>query len=535
MELSSLLIPVDYPDFKGIIKMGIEKDYHTLHLSLEAHQIIFDSGSPEMTRQIMDSINKKCFNDPMSAESIFNGIGTDLKQQKKFNYPELEQLDMDLSFADNLPLEGDSMEVDFSIFKVKLLPRHIKRLRRFVRAFLFNFSIINDTIRHFVKQQSGEVLKEKPKIVNQILKIKKEIMNVEVKEDSLMTRILQFSIKPQVTSYLIHLIMSYYQYYNDVTIKEENMKIYVPKIFTPGNTYNKSYMLGLFNSIINISLESATRIIQESIQFIEKNHTELSSIHLKTLTYVIFIAAMRLLYKNYYQWFLNNINKVVTNKIVQQNILNTHIKTVCPNTEISFVIINAFTEDFDDSVDEDIINQLSKNYDYLRGVSQEDFANIVFNKSDNPITHNEYIITSKTILDINMFIKSKINNNNILVDKNKYPVDYYLLQYNDGNIISKAYYHLLNYIKDPSTVLMINDTPQTVVKSFDILKDVLSDKYIKPDNISTYNYYIILKDILPNFKEIDFTHILYMIYQVIIPYQYDINNVSIFEDCFLNL
>ena len=103
-------------------------------------------------------------------------------------------------------------------------------------------------------------------------------------------------------------------------------------------------------------------------------------------------------------------------------------------------------------------------------------------------------------------------------------------------MITRAYGHLLNYVKNPSSVLLLkeNDLPKEVVNLFDTLsKKVLNISRITKDNISVFSYYKLLLENLPDPKKFRHVTLLYIIYQIMLPFSYDIHGNSQFEDCFL--
>lgn len=122
-------------------------------------------------------------------------------------------------------------------------------------------------------------------------------------------------------------------------------------------------------------------------------------------------------------------------------------------------------------------------------------------------------------------------NNNTLYD---------ILNYESGSsgtrIISKAYQYLVNYIKNPSSLLLLKDVdvPKEVVNLFDVLsKKILNPSMISKDNILTLNYYNTLIENLPRPNEFKHITLLYIVFQIMIPYSFDIYSNNQFVDCLL--
>jgi hypothetical protein len=121
------------------------------------------------------------------------------------------------------------------------------------------------------------------------------------------------------------------------------------------------------------------------------------------------------------------------------------------------------------------------------------------------------------------------------IDKMYNILDYEIVN-NGARIISKVYQYLINYVKNPSSLLLIKETdlPKEIINLFDILsKKILKTSIISKDNVNTLNYYNILVESLPNPNQFNHLTMLYIVFQIIIPYHYDIYNTNQFVDCLL--
>ncbi len=548
MKLSNLNLVLDFPTFRGICKFSVRKEFHKLVLVGELYQINFTSTSDDMNNQIMESITKKCNDDPFM-DNIFNSVNVQRRKEIIYTFQQLEELDLYLQCIDKFDKDVAPQNLNLIGFKVILNIAQMRRMRRFVYSFLWNYNIINDTLNYFVdtvdKAQKPKISEEK--ITDQVLKDKPEINTLEIKttKNSLIEEILKFNILPQVSSHLIHLILNYYRYYDDVDLEYNNDCIHIksPSIFTSTGIYNINYMRGLCNSIKKLSIDNVTLVTKNIISFIKNREKELDSIHIKILIYILMINYIRYAFDTHNEWMEQNIEKLITTPSIQTNMMNNFTKKIVGENIINFNIFQPVGDNFEtDVMDDKDLSIISNKFKHLISVSQDEFAELVFKdlERNEEVADINFQTTSKTIIDINKFLldDSAGAAENSLIDKNKYPIDYHLLKYKIGNdkIISSTYDALLNYIKSPSSILMLGDKiPNVVVKLFDILKDVLSDKYLNENIISTFEYYKILRQTIPNFKEIEFTHILFIIYQLIIPYMYDVFNITLFEDFFINL
>jgi hypothetical protein len=85
---------------------------------------------------------------------------------------------------------------------------------------------------------------------------------------------------------------------------------------------------------------------------------------------------------------------------------------------------------------------------------------------------DDFILNKKKIINIDDFLKqANINEDStgLIINQNKYTFNYSLLDYNKSKksrIISDCYYNLLEYIRDPATILLLDNKkiPKMVFK-----------------------------------------------------------------------
>lgn len=565
MKLSCLLSVIDFPHFKGIFKVGIKKHYHNLVLYCQLHQLQFPNNEPEMINQIMTSLTEKISNDPFS-ENILSSLSTQIRKEHDFSYSELEILDDNLNKIDINNIK-DYLIFKFQTFNVALYPNQIKRIKRFINSFLLNYNIINDTIRFYINSLNSENNIEVNKPINnkkltEIVEEKnKEKVSAEIsekiEEKSLISKIFDFSQLPHISSHLCNQIFNYYRFYDDVELEEKKdsetnviYNIKIPCLFNIVETTDISFYESYFNSLKSISTETTTLMIKSIYNFFIENIKSFSSLEFKSLSYLLFINMIRYMFDTHLTWYEQNLSRILLTPSIQTNVFNTYLKQLIPDCKLIFSVFPPDFLFFNDKKINNEIQNISNEFKHLISISQEEFANLVFKKINDTTSEleseknnfpDDFILNKKKIINIDDFLKqSNINEDStgLIINQNKYTFNYSLLDYNKSKksrIISDCYYNLLEYIRDPATILLLDNKkiPKMVLKLYESLKFILNDSYFNKDNISTLNYFKILCNKLPNAKNIGFNILLYIIYQIIIPYQYDVNRITYFEDYFL--
>lgn len=565
MKLSCLLSVIDFPHFKGIFKVGIKKHYHNLVLYCQLHQLQFPNNEPEMINQIMTSLTEKISNDPFS-ENILSSLSTQIRKEHDFSYSELEILDDNLNKIDINNIK-DYLIFKFQTFNVALYPNQIKRIKRFINSFLLNYNIINDTIRFYINSLNSENNIEVNKPINnkkltEIVEEKnKEKVSAEIsekiEEKSLISKIFDFSQLPHISSHLCNQIFNYYRFYDDVELEEKKdsetnviYNIKIPCLFNIVETTDISFYESYFNSLKSISTETTTLMIKSIYNFFIENIKSFNSLEFKSLSYLLFINMIRYMFDTHLTWYEQNLSRILLTPSIQTNVFNTYLKQLIPDCKLIFSVFPPDFLFFNDKKINNEIQNISNEFKHLISISQEEFANLVFKKINDTTSEleseknnfpDDFILNKKKIINIDDFIKqSNINEDStgLIINQNKYTFNYSLLDYNKSKksrIISDCYYNLLEYIRDPATILLLDNKkiPKMVLKLYESLKFILNDSYFNKDNISTLNYFKILCNKLPNAKNIGFNILLYIIYQIIIPYQYDVNRITYFEDYFL--
>jgi hypothetical protein len=276
------------------------------------------------------------------------------------------------------------------------------------------------------------------------------------------------------------------------------------------------------------------------------------------INYLLFIYLLRYLYDSNKDSFRIYFKQFVCVPYIQNRLLTNVVATAFPEfaSKLYFKITNIDFAELDNEYNLEKINKLSKDYKHLIPVSQQLFADKIFteiNNTDKPRkTPINFKLSAKKVIDIVRLLdinqnKQKSNNfilfdpDNTLTTVEDENTEYNLLNYkllsnNGSKVITNAYQKILDYIRNPSSILIMSETetPKEIKNLFEIIsKKILNSSRITKDMISTFSYYNILLENIPNPQNFKHTTFLYIIYQLIIPYHYDIYNNSQFEDVFL--
>lgn len=542
MNFSALIVPINNR-VKGIIKLEILKSYESLILSVNFYKILFSSSDECLQDSIMDSLFESCKRDPTNSSNIFNSISTELIVSKKFNYSQLEDLSEKFNFINGNTDLDKKFALPCGVFgpAAILTVRDIKRMQRYVDSLLFNFNILNDTFR-FTNKIESKIKNEKSddnlfqKEVSPVSIISEEKENIEV---TLIDHIFNFlSLDTQCIGYLIDLIYNYYRYYNDssISISTDNVLcVESSNLFSNVISFNKPLLLNIFESINTTSLDKSNLIVKNCIKFIENNKDNLENIHIKSLLFILLLYSLRHLNENYKLWYLNNIDSIVRDVKIQEKILNTYCNKIS-DISVSFKINNNSNDNF---LDDNNLEEISKKYEYIKNIDQYKFITSVFSE----FKQNDFIVAapnlgSKVILNVEDLLNHEEKETELI--NSKLPkMKNYLLAFNrntkNPKIITELFYHFLQFLNNPVYITMLpkKKFPINIIKSFDVLKEILNDINFKKENNQTYNYYLILKNYFP--EDFSYSNYLLIIYQIIIPHMYYYHKLIFFEDSFLNL
>ena len=285
---------------------------------------------------------------------------------------------------------------------------------------------------------------------------------------------------------------------------------------------NESKLIFYINRIINAIIENKVNIRNDKISLF-------LMIELLFLYFLIFI------YKTHTTNFLTNFENWMLDISIQTKIFNTYIDSISKKSHLLEIKTIKLEEK---NIENQSQDEIEEKYGYLRDIDQYEFLDMIFLHNTNKKQEkniSELKINRKTIIDLNkIFSKDDIK----LEFGN---IQFNLLQYqknNKDNVITDAFRLIIEYSKDHSIIL--NDSlfdrfgiPKSVTKLFDSIQKLLNQKTFKKENVSTFMFYKILMNNIPELSELDNSITIFIIYQIIIPYYYKTYKITKFIDCFI--
>lgn len=557
------------------MKTTMLKDFHDLKLRFDFYKIL----TPD--RQLIDMIKLNCEKDHTNVDTL-KLVSTDNIYSKTLDYNDSENFLKYLSFMKTRDIKQDMLtsqkwivefkfNSDVNFFKIIMDSQQAYRLFSQVSNYYNNYL----SYSVMAKQQSALEEEKKPK---QEKKVTEYINNPDpvverppvVSPHELITRerteldnIFELCLSSSIKASLIHYTFSYFRFITDkhcsVRVSEQKQVQYILPLLLPGNFgIDQEYFSSLILSSLSIPTNNVTYAIKKILQNLLANPLKYkeNTLYMMMINYLLFIYLLRYLHDSNKDSFRHNFRQFFCSHITQSSLIKRMIEIGFPDFvgKLFFKITNIDLASVDEEYNSEKISKISEQYKHLIPVSQKDFADKIFNEANmedkrEPI---DFILSNKKVIDINSILingqKQQRSSPSTLFDPDQtldYSEeanrDYDLLNYklqstNGSKVITKAYQYLLNYVKNPSSVLLLNNNelPKEVINLFDVLvKKVLNVSKIAKDNVSTFNYYKILLDAIPNpnnFKHLTF---LYIIFNIIIPYHFDIYSNPYFDDYFL--
>ncbi|MFA7202980.1 MAG: hypothetical protein WC188_04655 [Candidatus Caldatribacteriota bacterium] len=573
MDLSTSHMFVSNSQFLGVIKSSIIKDFHDIKLKLEFFKIL--SGE----RPLIEMVEKDCRENHTNVNSL-KLVSTDNIYSKDFNYIDSENFVKYLSFINSRNIQEDNRNkqlwiIDFkfnsdvNFFKIVLNSMQVFRLYSQMNSFYSNYLVLSSIMRQNLVSETP--VKQEKKVTEYIPETPQEESKpvIVTKERNELDNIFELCLNGSIKSSLIHYTFNYYRYLTDskycsVLNNDKGQVQYTLPILLPGKfNIDESYFRSLILSNSSISLNNISFIIKKILTNLntEFNYYKSNPLILLMINYLLFIYLLRYLYDTNKDSFTYYFNQFICLPTVQNQLITKLVQSAFSNfhNKIFFKIVDVDEFNILNNSNDENIKKISEDYKHLIPVSQQDFADKIFNKLseiDNIQTPLNFKLSNKKFIDISKYITTdnKKQSNSILfdpdntLDENTSLNEYNFLNYqvyttnNNGNsinkVVTKTYQALLNYIKNPASLLLLENTnseiPKEVLNLFEVIsKKVLNSAKITKDTISTLKYYNILLESLPNPQEFKHITFLYIIFQIILPYHNDIYNNLQFEDYLL--
>jgi len=543
MILSSKYLFISFNNSKyGLIKLNIIKPLQNIEMKIEFYRIV------SQDTKVLQNIYSNCINNSIN-KNMLNTCSNELINEKILNLKECEDLCDRLEFIKNEQKTQDNFIVInlYEGLKIPINTHNIHHIYNFVYAFYNNYNIMESMVRlNLLTARSVDNDVEYPN--EKIIKKQEDINLINNNPIDELENIFALINNNSIKMGLINNIFNNYEYIND--IKFENDELIFSNIINNYSEISPQYLNSLIISNGQNQTDNVIHILLKLYQMILDEKYNKNTLYLTMIIYLIFIYTICNFMNKHFEYTSSRLDEILFNLELQENIMNRLL-----NSEKIF-------ENFKDKIkfkynkkeineneinieDKKKISQLSEKYQYLKSISQKEFIDSIYNEfieCHNKESPSLLQLSNKKVININNFLNKEQKNThqnlfgNMDLKVEQENLSFNLLNYQtvSNRIITITYNYILKYIKDPTVVLSIKNIPKNIINLFDLLStEVLNNSTITKDNINTLNYYNILKQKLPDIQKFDSITILFIIFQIMIPYSYDMYKNEIFEDYLL--
>lgn len=547
---------------QGVFKISTVRNFDQFLISLE----LFKLTSNDM--HILQTVYNACLENPFKP-GLIDKFDNQTVGTAHLNYQEVQKyLPIFRDQLTNLYNKDSSGNTKYTFpignkINVVLTIRQAGEIYNILNSFYQNYFVLESAFK--ISMYSKDANKSNNSSLETIKKEKQQnnkVFNEEQKINtsplSTLDNILYFSCINVLKTSAIHMIFIYYKYLTQESIKysisENETCVKLAPLFPKRYMFSTEYYKSIIMALTNIPIENL-KIYMDKIVYaiISDEKIRENPIYIMTCCYLLFSYFMRNMYETHPSHFKKFFDKIITNPQAQLNMLNGSIGYYVQQFKGKIVFELNNTPLDNDVADKEIIEKISNEYKHLIPVSEQEFIDRVFKKLNDNISKKlpvDFNLSSKKVIDINNLAKSNmITNSKQLIWNVNSMFDHYnalepvlndsiiesnlLDYYFDQNKvpISKIYAALINYVKDPSSILSVgNEVPLTIKNHFQCFKDILNESNFHKEDTKTLNYYKILVDKLPNAELLSHTTILLMVFQIIIPYYVDVYNIRQFVD-----
>lgn len=451
--------------------------------------------------QAIKDLDNNFRSNPESTE-LFNNVST----EKKFS-ASLSQLEVGLVIKEIEKTKPINNVIHIQFPKAQFFYEEEKALLlyNFLKHFYDNYELIKLELS---KQENSENEN------NNVTDSEKIVINEQTSSD-IFNKLIQLCPN-NISTFFILKHLSIYNKNQYIEFDKENNKLLLSNFTTNYMLFFNDLKLTL-NSLNNetIDIVSISKTLVNGLNYLitlfinEENHKYIS----KNEFYLYINFNILLLY-TYYCLYKNNSNILkVINGLLKQNNINITIEHVT-------------NEDNEEkSLDLQKINLLAQKYNYLIYIDRENFIKSIireYDKDDSkfqPVDLTKGVIVNKpSILNLENFevIKDERFKNNIIIDR---------------------YYHQLLFINSTETIIEKVDIDYRLSKLIDLINNKIIpnvDKRIEmiqlnPSTLLIYNEFI---GPFIQGNEISIDEILFLIFNITIPYIYDTYKIEKFIDYF---
>lgn len=516
--------------FQGFLKESTIRDYDRFLRRFELFKFRTDD------KILIQSFMRECKKNSTRVE-LANRIDSILEGDCTLDCADVEEyykvLGNEISKIRNEPNKSYMFCIHNKL-KVVLTVQQAIRLYYDLKSFYENYLILEDLFKFSIRSENKvEVLTKQEKITD-----KKRIPPPPPNTQPLniLDSIVSFCLTKVIRTSLIHQSITYFQYVTKDSCylenKEDKIVINLPNIVPSSSIYNTNFFRSLILSLSTINIQQVKHYITKLVNILnsnEKDYTE-SPVHIMMISYLIFLYFLRCTYDSHTQYIIDNIDNILNETFLQTKVINHNLGIYAKTSNIIFKVVD--TDIFEKGID---TSEIGKEYSHLIAVDEEKFIETVLKETKQNVPQ-DFLLSSKKVLDLRLLkTVNKFKNVNKLFDIDGQILDQDLnglLNYTNTEEDFTDAYRLFKKYNDNPSVLMLRESkvPKTVLNLFESLKKILNRQNFGEVDVSTLGYYIKLCNLLPNVKMLSHITILYIIFQIIIPFHYEIYGTTSFID-----
>ena len=565
---------INQQDFVGVFKVVTYRDYNGFVLKLEVYKFL------KSNQYILENIIKQNTVNPTDSK-LLDRVSSERIHNCVLDYSESKSLFNYLITVINWAKENNQNLINLNILNkmsVVLTFEQISQLYYVLKSFSENYFILESIFNMLVKlggSEDKEVVeekkitdyvrkeKEKPEEVKQYVedqKNQKPVSDFEV--------LLEYCCHKHLKNLVVHYSLNYYKYISvdsySVDCKENVITIKVPNILPYSLSMDSNFFYDYLLSDRSIPLNNITiyaiKLIKK-VLFEGDDRFIKNPIYMMSFSLILFVYCIRYLTEIYPTIFETQYELIISNsndlqKRIIQHYSNSYLKNLnLPNHKngkpyvLEFDITPFNLQEQWELKEDELIDKISEQNAHIIPVSQELFVKTVMGKlgEEDAFEHPDFKFSDKKIIDLNLLIKKDVKQQgkkSNLIDPDgtldtRESDDLILTRYldytyNENSVITNSFKNIIEYSKDPSTINFVKDIPREILNLFPVIsKDILNNNILVEQLDSTYDFYKIVVNNLPNVGSIRYTSILYIVFQIIIPYYYSFYKKTTFIDYLL--
>lgn len=566
---------INQRDFVGVFKIINFRDYNGFVLRLEVYKFL------KSNQYILENIIQQNTINPTDSK-LLDRVSAEKIHEDSINYQESKRFSDYLVTVIRWATENNQEYINLNILNkmsVILNIDQLKQLYHVTKSFNENYFLLESIFNMMAKlgnkssekieypeQKITDYIKQpEPEEPKQIQEYVKEQQQQKPQND--FELLLEYCFHDHLKKLVMHYAVNYYRYISKdsckVDCKDNVITLTLPNILPYALSMDSQFFYDYILSGKSISLNNisvyATKLLRKTL-FEGDNKFINNPIYFMCFSLILLVYCIRYLIEIYPVIFETQFESIVSNsneyqKRIIQHYSNTYLKSLnLPKHKndndytLEFNITSFNLQEQLEFKEDELIKTISSNHSHIIPVSQELFVKTVLGKleeEDQLFQHPDFKFSNKKILDLDLLIRSqKANKKSNLIDPDntvdsKDSDDILLTDYlnynpNEQGLITKPFKYIMQYSKDPSSINFIKDLPKEIINLFPVIvKDVLTKDRLSEDIDQTYEYYRVIIDNLPSPESIRYTTILYIVFQIVVPYYYSFHKRTKFIDCLL--